>query len=74
MTDPETEVFDHKKHYLGDGAYIEFDQFDGVVITTSNGIENTNTIYLETSVMRNLIEWFGRNTDLITKQIAGNLK
>ncbi len=34
------------KTYLGDGVYIGFDGFS-VVLTTENGIETTNTIYLE---------------------------
>jgi len=34
------------KVYLGDGAYAEYDGY-GVVLTTSNGLEITNTIYLE---------------------------
>jgi hypothetical protein len=37
------------KVYLGDGAYASYDGF-GIVLTTENGIEATNTIYLEPEV------------------------
>jgi hypothetical protein len=35
-----------EKTYLGDGVYVEFDG-DGFMLTTENGIEITNKIYLE---------------------------
>ena len=41
------------KFYLGDGAYVEYDGY-GLILTTSNGIEDTNTIYLEPEVFGNL--------------------
>lgn len=41
------------KRYLGDGVYVEFDGF-GITLTTSNGIVDTNTIYLEPEVWENL--------------------
>jgi hypothetical protein len=34
------------KEYIGDGVYIDHDGFS-FVLTTSNGIRDTNTIYLE---------------------------
>lgn len=33
------------KHYLGEGAYVEFDGYS-YVLTTENGISVTNTIVL----------------------------
>ena len=40
---------DKKKVYLGDGAYAEYDGY-GVRLTTENGVETTNSIYLEPEV------------------------
>ena len=44
------------KVYLGDGAYAEYDGFS-LILTTSNGIEDTNTIYLEPELFQNLEEF-----------------
>jgi hypothetical protein len=38
------------KTYLGDGAYAEWDGHD-MTLTTSNGIEDTNTVVLEPGVL-----------------------
>ena len=38
------------KHYLGDGAYAEYDGFS-IILTTENGIEVTNTVVLEPEVL-----------------------
>jgi hypothetical protein len=41
------------KAYLGDGVYVEIDR--GMVkLTTSDGISDTNTIYLEMEVVGEL--------------------
>ncbi len=52
---------DHKKienykRYLGDGAYVEFDGYN-IVLTTSNGIVNTNTIALDPEIFDALIKY-----------------
>lgn len=44
-----------KKTYIGDGVYLDFDGYQ-FVMTTENGIEVTNTIYLEPEVAIALIE------------------
>lgn len=44
------------KKYLGDGAYVEFDGYH-IVLTTSNGITNTNTIALEPGVYAALVKY-----------------
>lgn len=38
------------KSYLGDGVYVDYDGY-GLVMTTENGIETTNSIYLEPKVI-----------------------
>lgn len=38
-----------KKTYLGDGVYAEFEG-NSLKLTTENGIETTNTIYLEVEI------------------------
>ncbi len=43
------------KRYLGDGVYVEVEG-DMVKLTTSDGIADTNTIFLEPEVL----EAFGR--------------
>ncbi len=55
-----------RKVYLGDGAYAEFDGYD-VVLTTENGIEETNRIVLDPDVLSALLRFIeqpqGRETD-----------
>jgi len=46
----------NKKHYIGDGVYVDYDDF-GVILTTENGIEVTNRIVLEAEVLHNLSEY-----------------
>lgn len=45
--------------YLGDGVYGRFDGF-GVWLTTENGFEIANEIYLEPQVYDNLTAWIKR--------------
>ena len=50
------EVMD--REYLGDGVYIEHDPAgQGVVIFTSNGITDTNRIFLEDEVLVRLLRF-----------------
>ena len=56
---------DFEKVYLGDGAYIEFDGY-AFKLSTSNGIYDTNVIYLEPEVMTKFIDY----VDLIKKKIG----
>ena len=44
------------KIYLGDGVYCEFSGHD-FMLTTENGIEVTNTIYLEAEAITMLVEF-----------------
>ena len=50
------------KQYLGDGVYVSFDGY-GLWLTTENGIETTNRIYLEPSVYANLRDYVNRLQD-----------
>ena len=45
--------------YLGDGVYVEIEN-RMVKLTTENGIEVSNTIYLEVEVMDALEVWWTR--------------
>lgn len=47
------------KEYLGDGVYAECD--GGLVLTTENGIQVTNTIVLEDYVVTALIDYMKGN-------------
>lgn len=44
------------KVYLGDGAFAAFDGFS-IILTTSDGLEDTNTIYLEPNAWATLEEF-----------------
>lgn len=54
------------KDYAGDGCYMDFDGF-GIILTTENGIETTNTIYLEPSVLSAVNRYAERMKTLLTK-------
>lgn len=43
-----------EKAYLGDGVYMDFDGYH-IVLTTNNGREDTNTVYLEPEVLDNML-------------------
>lgn len=54
------------KSYLGDGVYVEFDESGRMIkLTTSDGTEDTNTIYLEWEVWMNLYQWVGEHIDRV---------
>lgn len=42
------------KTYLGDGVYVTVDDYD-IELTTENGIETTNKIYLDAEVWAELV-------------------
>ena len=48
------------KEYLGDGCYVEIDVFEGTILTTFDGVQDTNTIYLESDVVKALIDYWLR--------------
>ncbi len=49
------------KTYLGDAVYIESENGGPVILTTSDGETDTNTIYLEPEVVRAMEEWLQDN-------------
>jgi len=49
------------KEYLGDAVYVDMDQFGSMVLTTSDGMQDTNTIVLESEVIRALLRWIEAN-------------
>lgn len=46
-----------QKTYLGDGAYVHFDEHGCVVLTAENGYRTTNTVVLEPEVFAALVAW-----------------
>lgn len=46
-----------QREYIGDGVYAEPDGFGGVVLVTSDGIRDTNTICLDPVVWAALTAW-----------------
>ncbi len=53
------EIMSTSKTYLGDGAFAEITPM-GIVLTTSNGIEDTNRIVLEAEVWGALLGYVAR--------------
>ena len=47
------------KEYIGDGCYADYDGY-GIVLTTSDGFTDTNTIVLEPYVFKALVEYADR--------------
>lgn len=60
------------KQYLGDAVYADF-QYDQIVLTTEDGIRDTNTIYLEPQVFEALIRYGSRffNMDSLMEELSG---
>jgi hypothetical protein len=50
------------KQYMGDGVYAEENDIGQIVLTTENGETVTNTIYLESDVTNNLINFIGQRS------------
>lgn len=44
------------KEYIGDGCYLTFDGY-GFILTTENGVETTNLVYLDPETLRNLFSF-----------------
>lgn len=58
------------KTYLGDGAYAEFNSYGELVLTTSNGISDTNRIVLGVDEVFALLTFGERNVPAIANFIA----
>lgn len=43
--------------YLGDGVYVELEGTGTIKLVTSDGLRDTNTIYLEPEVYLQLVAW-----------------
>lgn len=48
------------KDYLGDGVYAEVTEYGDLVLTTSDGIRDTNRIVLEPEVLAALLRYVER--------------
>lgn len=49
------------KMYLGDGAFVDYDENLQVVkLTAENGLEATNTIFLGPNELGELIRWWSK--------------
>ena len=51
------------RHYIGDGVYIESDDFEPGVVKLSTIRENNveHVIYLENQILENMLEWLKRH-------------
>lgn len=52
-----------KRTYLGDGVYAKFDEWGDLVLTTSDGIRDTNLIVLEPDVLAALEQFIMRQRE-----------
>lgn len=51
-----------KKEYLGDGVYAQSEPLGiGVILTTDNGVSETNRIYLEPEVLDAFLHYLERS-------------
>lgn len=48
------------KEYLGDGVYVDLDEWGAIILTTENGLKITNRIVLEPIVCQALKEYVDR--------------
>ena len=46
----------NEKVYLGDAVYVKFDG-ESIILTTENGIEETNIIFLDNSVLATFFQY-----------------
>ncbi len=49
-----------EKIYIGDGCYAELDEFGAIILTTSNGVRDTNRIVLDPEVYTVLVRYVNR--------------
>lgn len=47
------------KVYLGDGVFVQRDSLDRLILSTEDGMEVTNKIYLEPEVLKNFDAYRG---------------
>jgi len=57
------------EEYLGDSVYAFYDGY-GIVLTTRNGAEASNTIYLEPSVVHSLDAFYSRMLESKTNELG----
>ncbi len=58
---------ERRASYLGDSVYAEIKE-DMIKLTTNNGYDDTNTIYLEPAVYRALIQ-FAKREEFLSEDI-----
>jgi hypothetical protein len=56
------------KTYLGDGVYADLDDFGSIILTVENGIDITNTIYLEDEVIEVLLNFVNNIREIQNEQ------
>jgi hypothetical protein len=50
------------KEYLGDGVYVDFDDFGCLTLTTEDGVSVTNRIFLEPEVLEAFLAYLKRHS------------
>jgi hypothetical protein len=58
-----------RKTYIGDSVYVDFDGYS-LILTTENGGEPSNTIYLEPIVWADLVAYVKRLKESATEGVG----
>lgn len=56
------------KQYIGDSVYADYDGYH-VILTTNNGMGDTNTIYLDESTYHNLRRYVQATTGVKPEEV-----
>lgn len=59
------------KSYIGDGVYVAWDGF-GIVLTTENGIADTNRIVMEPEVLDAFQQWMAALTKELNAEVEAS--
>ncbi len=51
------------KEYLGDGVYAQYTSYGDIILTTEDGIRQTNRIILEPNVIQVFLDFIKRNEE-----------
>jgi hypothetical protein len=62
-----------QKTYLGDGVYASFDSHQ-ITLTAENGIEATDTIYLEYETFENLLAFVAKSMPSVKSSLEKIVK
>lgn len=62
---PDSKEPRHIEGYIGDGAYVFMDDFRGIVLYTSNGINETNRVVIDAGDVDRFVSWLDSRTEFL---------